>query len=174
MHLSPTEEYGIRCCLQLARLEPGSHLSASEIAKREGLTSPYVGKLMFLLRKAKLVEGVRGIQGGFRLCRAPEKINLSEVMRSLSAPQPFGKSREEFCGQFSGNEEKCVHMNNCSLRPIWEVLTGYFDRVLGQVTLKDLIGDEKTSHDICEKVASSQAEALKTQIEFRKESLKAQ
>ena len=69
MKISAQEEYGLRCLLQLARLEDGESLTLGQIAEREGISGANAGKLLWLLSKAGLVQSVRGNRGGYRLAR---------------------------------------------------------------------------------------------------------
>src|SRR5258708_12836034 len=75
MRLTAQEEYGLRCLLQVARGEEGS-VTTPEIAEREGLSQAHVHKLMGLLRRAGLVESVRGRKAGYQLARPAGQINV--------------------------------------------------------------------------------------------------
>ena len=55
MKITALEEYGLRCVLRLAMAQDGGPLTVAEIASSEGLTVPYVGKLMSVLRQSGLV-----------------------------------------------------------------------------------------------------------------------
>ncbi len=139
MNISPLEEYGLRCALQLARLEPGQHLSASRIAQAEGISVEYVSKIMFLFRKDSLVEAVRGIKGGFKLNGTPEGISLKRVFDALPGS---GQNEREFCGHYTGGAVRCVHTNGCSMRPFWAVFFGLFQELSSVLTLSDLLSSE--------------------------------
>src|SRR3989344_5325362 len=99
MRISATEEYGLRCILQLARIKAGGHYSASQIAEREGISVEYASKMMQLFRKAGLVTSERGLHGGFRLARPASETTLLDVFQAL------GKSRNShaFCDKFAGD-----------------------------------------------------------------------
>src|SRR4051812_8727869 len=115
MHISAVEEYGLRCALQLAGLPQGSVLAPSQGAEREGISVQYASKILHLFRKANLVSASRGMQGGFRLIRAPSTISLKAV---------FGAFREEkagHCSQYPGQQTECVHLKECSVRPVFNV-----------------------------------------------------
>ncbi len=141
MRISATEEYGLRCILQLAKLEEGQQVAASAIADAEGISIQYASKMMHLFRRAKLVESVRGLHGGFRLAKKPEAISLHEVFGAL------GKGSEEhsFCDRYSGDRDKCVHINDCAVRPVWQVLFEHFDLVLHKLSLSDLVSGEESA-----------------------------
>src|SRR2546426_8311496 len=75
MQLLASEEYGLRCLLQVSRSASGAPVSISQIADAEGLSPEYTAKLMRELRLGGLVESVRGAEGGYRLPRAPGENN---------------------------------------------------------------------------------------------------
>ena len=159
MHISAVEEYGLRCALQLASLSEKELLAASQIAEREGISVQYASKIMHLFRKAGLVEATRGMQGGFRLSKVPQEIPLREVFAAVREDKST-----EFCSQYKGQQNECVHMSNCSVRPVWHVLSGYFDSVLEKISLEDLRRGEMESKKRIEVFA--QAEALRMQKKF--------
>ncbi len=60
---------------------PGEELmSLSEIAKRQDISLPYLEQLFVKLRRAGLVEAVRGPGGGYRLARSPYAIRFCDVL----------------------------------------------------------------------------------------------
>ena len=70
MKLNASEEYGLRCLLQLARQAPGS-LTIPEISQAEGITHHNVAKLLRILRQGGFVASARGQQGGYALAKPP-------------------------------------------------------------------------------------------------------
>src|SRR4051812_36244089 len=86
MKITAQEEYGLRCLLRLAQGGERQSLTLPEIAAAEGLSVPYVAKLLGVLRQAGLIESVRGRAGGYRLARTPAEIGLGSVLRVLGEP----------------------------------------------------------------------------------------
>src|SRR5260370_22541573 len=82
MKITAQEEYGLRCILQLASVPAGEPLAGGEIARREGLSYPYVEKLLWTLKRAGLTKSHRGVKGGYVLSRSPEEISLGNVQRA--------------------------------------------------------------------------------------------
>ena len=142
MNVSPLEEYGLRCAVQLAALTPGQTLSAPEIAQREGLSVEYVSKFMLLLKKGGLVRTLRGIKGGFALSRPAAEITLKEVFSALKQQR---KSRGGFCDSFAGKSGSCVRSGSCGIRPFWQLLSGYIDAFTSRMTLADLLAGEEAT-----------------------------
>lgn len=149
MNVSSHEEYGLRCALQLARAFGKGPVPASRVSQEEGISVEYVSKFMHLFRKAELVSSSRGTQGGFQLNRAPSEIPLREVLEALD---PRGIAAKNFCAQFAGQKESCVNLNQCSIRPLWALITYYFDSILEKIYLSDLLEGEDQVKQIVESV----------------------
>jgi Rrf2 family protein len=141
MKLTTTEEYGLRCLLQVARLAPHtseSLVSIRDVAEAEGLSPDYVAKLLGMLRKADLVDSTRGATGGYCLSRPPESITAFEALAAFDAPL-FGQG---FCQGHSGKQDSCVHSSNtCSLTSLWRAVDTALHQVLSHVTVRDLLTD---------------------------------
>ena len=148
MQISPLEEYALRCAVQLVRMGAGAPLepiAASRIAERERISVEYVSKIMHLFKKAGLVETLRGTKGGFRLKANPKTLTLRTIFDALEVrkrPAQNNTTSADFCGQFSGQDDQCAHLTECSVRPVWFVLSRYFDELLGALTLADLVQPE--------------------------------
>jgi Rrf2 family protein len=134
MKLSSVEEYGLRCLLQLARHQGEQPVTIRVISESEGLSTAYVGKLMFLLQKAQMVQATRGIQGGYVLVKKPSEVTLEEVFKSLD-PQEF----DDVCEKFTGQEQLCVHATACAIKPVLHGLNEQIHQYLRKFTLADLV-----------------------------------
>ena len=138
MRFTAQEEYGLRCIVQVARQGEGESASIVEIAARESLSTAYVAKLLRVLRQGGLLESIRGQQGGYRLARSADTISVAQVLKVLD-----GKLySQEFCEKYSGNESNCVHVGDCSLRPLWHGLEQLVYGILEACKLSDLTDDE--------------------------------
>ena len=138
MKITAQEEYGLRCLLRLARAGAGAALTIPEIADAEKLSSPYVAKLLSVLRQAGLITSVRGRTGGYHLARPASEVSLGEVMRALGEPLFEDPA---YCERHASPETggTCVHNDGCTLRVIWQTLEQWMRHFLDQVTLADLL-----------------------------------
>lgn len=139
MKITALEEYGLRCVLRLAMKPGGGALTVGEIAEQEGLTVPYVGKLMSVLRQNGIVDSVRGRSGGYTLARQADLISVEEVLNSLGDPL----FSTDYCESHPGTLEVCSHQGNCGIRSVWEVLGDMIHRVLRGTSLADLCQQEE-------------------------------
>jgi Rrf2 family protein len=141
MKFTAQEEYGLRCLLQIARAQNGEHgLTIPELSKAEGISTPYVAKIMRVLRQGGYVRSARGKVGGYTLARPPEQIPVGDILELLG-----GRLFEsEFCDRYAGDLKVCKNTSDCSIRSLWRVLQFALDRVLRQTTLRDLLRSEGT------------------------------
>ena len=86
LKVSSRGHYGLRTMTELARAHGHKPLSLTEVARVEGLPLPYLEQLVVPLRKAGLVEGTRGLHGGYRLARPAAEITAGEILRVLEGP----------------------------------------------------------------------------------------
>ena len=97
--------------MQLARRPADHPVTIRTISEAEGLSTAYVGKLMFLLQRAHLVQSTRGVQGGYVLAKAAGDLSLAEVFHALEPGE-----LEDVCEKFTGTESACVHSGACALK----------------------------------------------------------
>lgn len=139
MKISAQEEYGLRCLVQLANLPEGETLTLPQIARREGISTANAGKLMWLLNKAGFVHSMRGTKGGYSLQRPAGEIRLSEIIRVLDEDV-----LNKHCESYTGVMESCVHNGDCGIRPVIVGLHEIVENALSQITLAQLVGNEKS------------------------------
>jgi Rrf2 family protein len=156
MKITSQEEYGLRCLLQLAGASDGQSLTIPEIAALEGLSAPYVAKLLAVMRQGGLIESVRGRSGGYRLARSPADITLGSVLAVLGEPLFDDPG---YCQRHAGTETEgsCVHRGGCTLRALWQTLEQWMRHTLNQITLADLL---QTDHRLTDLLRSRLADAV--------------
>ena len=139
MKISAQEEYGLRCLVQLANLRDGENLTLPQIAEREGISTANAGKLMWLLNKAGFVQSTRGTKGGYQLARPSSEIRLSEIIKVLDEDV-----LSKHCDSYTGVLDSCVHKGDCGIRPVIVGLHEIVENALSQITLSQVIGNEKS------------------------------
>jgi Rrf2 family protein len=135
MKLSSHEEYGLRCLLQVARQGANGSTSIPEISRKEGISMPYVAKLMRILRQGGFVRAARGKAGGYTLAVPPERICVGDALTILG-----GRIyADDFCNRHSGTETSCTHSTDCSIRSLWRAVQTAVDSILRTTTIGDLL-----------------------------------
>ena len=78
MKLSTKGRYGLRAVLDLAVHDTDEAVALSQIAERQGISMNYLEQLIPKLRKAGIVKGIRGAQGGYILAKPADKISTGD------------------------------------------------------------------------------------------------
>lgn len=125
--------------LALTEQKPGDDLmSLAAIAKRQDLSLPYLEQLFVKLRRAGLVEAVRGPGGGYRLAKSPDAIRISEVMEAVEENVDAMHSGAGASGGVSGTRAQSL------TNRLWEGLSAHVYVFLHQMRLSDVIGNVVT------------------------------
>lgn len=87
MRISAKCNYALSALLELALQWPKKRpLQIQDIAKKHGIPVRYLVQILIRLKSMKLVESVRGKEGGYRLFKNPKEIHLGDVLRELEGP----------------------------------------------------------------------------------------
>jgi Rrf2 family transcriptional regulator, iron-sulfur cluster assembly transcription factor len=152
MRVTTWTEYSLIISLHLAkrgRTTP-SPVAARELADVERLPPDYVEQILLRLRRAGLVESVRGARGGYLLARLPADISVRDVMQACEH-QTF----EVNCDTHQVDGERCAGDASCSIRPIWFGLQQRIDVFLGGISLADLLQDETQVQELVSLTSSA-------------------
>lgn len=111
--------------------DPAAVHSATGLAERARLEAPTVSKVLKPLAHAGLVEGFRGVNGGYRLARVPEKISLIEIVEAIEGP--LGMTE---CSVHAGD---CGIEEHCGVRANWRHINDVVTQALRGVTLAQML-----------------------------------
>lgn len=139
MRVTTWTEYSLIISIHLARRKAAGAgpIAARELAELERLPGDYVEQILLRLRRAGLVESVRGAKGGYFLGRSPAEISVRDVM-TASEHQTF----EMNCDRHPVDAERCAPGASCSIRPVWLALQHRIDDLLAGISLADLLRQE--------------------------------
>lgn len=127
--------YAVRIMVEIAR-EPDQALALSEVEKRQMISAKFAKQILQPLMRAGLVQGVRGLKGGYRLLREPAGISLLEITRALSR-------NEDRIAPCLLADDPCPRRGRCGVEVKWQELQQTIDDFLERTSLKDVIdGDD--------------------------------
>ena len=81
MKISTKGRYALRVIIDLAEHRSGEYIPMKEVAARQDISLKYIEKIMPLLTKNGLVEGIHGKGGGYKLKADPQFLTVGEVLR---------------------------------------------------------------------------------------------
>ena len=138
MKLSTKGRYAMVALVDLA-LAPGDGLvSLAEVARRQHVSQPYLEQLFVKLRRAGLVESVRGPGGGYRLARSPDAIRIAEVLEAVDETVSAMHAGAGATGAVSGSRAQSL------TNRLWEGLSAHVYVFLHQTRLSDVAGNALT------------------------------
>ena len=150
MRITTLAEYGVICALHLARRVADGPVTGREIAEREQLPADYVEQILLRLRRAGIVESVRGAKGGYFLAKPPASISVRDVM-AASEHQTF----EMNCETHPVDADRCAPGSACAIRHVWQALQIRIDTFLGGITIADLLQEEPATAELVSLSSSS-------------------
>src|SRR5687767_13252096 len=120
IRISKLTDYGIVLLTHLARDAQRAVYSTRELAEDSQLPLPTVEKLLKRLSRSDLLVSERGMNGGYRLARDPERITIADVIVSLEGP--IGLT------ECAAHAEACGLEGICPTKTHWKKIN---DTVLG-------------------------------------------
>lgn len=144
MQLTQYTDFALRTLLYLAITKENATIT--EIAERYQISRNHLVKVVHNLGKLGYITTVRGRQGGLRLARAPESINLGEVVRRT---EPNFNLVE--C--FDRVHDQCILTPGCQLKGVLGKAFKAFMNVLDEYTLADLISNRNELEQLLLKTA---------------------
>lgn len=136
MKLSTKGRYAVTALADIALQGDDALVSLADIARRQDISLAYLEQLFVKLRKAGVVESVRGPGGGYRLAEGPAGTRISDVMAAvderLNAMGCDGAPGQG-CG---GAKAACLTHN------LWEQLSAHVYVFLNQTTIADVVEDK--------------------------------
>jgi Rrf2 family iron-sulfur cluster assembly transcriptional regulator len=117
-------------------LQPSDVLvTLGDISKRQDVSLPYLEQLFVKLRRANLVESVRGPGGGYRLAKLPSEIRVLDI---LSAVDETVDAMHKGAGASGGSSgSRAQSMTN----RLWEGLSAHVYVYLHQTRLSDVVSN---------------------------------
>ncbi|ARC37293.1 Rrf2 family transcriptional regulator [Paracoccus yeei] len=132
MKLSTKGRYAMVALVDLAIAKGDDLTSLAEISKRQDISLPYLEQLFVRLRRAGLVESVRGPGGGYRLARAPETIRVADILGAVDETVSALHIGAGASGGISGSRAQTLSNR------LWEGLSAHVYVFLHNHTLADV------------------------------------
>ena len=135
MMISTRGRYALRVMIDLAEHNECGYIPMKEVANRQEISLKYLERILPVLVKNGLVEGIHGKGGGYKLSRAPEECTVGEILRltegDLAPVACLG------CGA-----EPCQKSSTCKTVSMWSKFYRLTNQYFDGITIADLIGGD--------------------------------
>lgn len=138
MKVSTKGRYGLRALVDMSANSQEGPISLTHTAKRQNISLNYLEQVFGILRKAGIVESVKGAGGGYMLARSADSITVKEILAVLE-------------GEFSiidksgGDKQDALHRAIREL--VWDEIDKQVNEFLGQRTLGQLVEEYRENLD---------------------------
>lgn len=135
MNLKKYTDFALRVLIHAGLKRDGELVSIKEISEVFSISREHLRKIVYELNQEGLLETVRGRNGGVRLAKDPEEINVGEVVRHFENDFILLECFDKGC-------DYCVISPACKLkRALHEALQAFF-QVLDNYTVADLLAND--------------------------------
>ena len=128
MKISTKGRYGLRAMIDLAIHCSEGYVALAGISERQDLSLNYLESIFAYLKRAGLVTGIAGAQGGYVLSRPANEITLQDNLSVLEGDMSVYDS--------VGEETKIRSFLN---RNVWDAVDHSVNEVLTNTTLEDVM-----------------------------------
>lgn len=140
MLISTRGRYALRVMIDLAEHQADGFVPLKVIAERQGISEKYLESIIKLLVRAKLLSGLRGKGGGYRLTRAPEQYTAGDILRITEDSMAPVACLEP-------GSAACPRAGECRTLPLWKGLDRVINDYLDNFTLADLMHNDPAGYD---------------------------
>lgn len=138
MKISTKGRYGLRALIDLAQYSEIEPVSINSISARQGISERYLEQLMTMLKKAGLVQSIRGAGGGYVLAKDMSEISVGDVLRALE-----GNLEPVECAAFKP-EDTCEASDGCVTKYVWQRINESINRTVDEINLKQLVEESRS------------------------------
>lgn len=138
MKLSTKGRYAMIALADIALTQKTGLVTLGEVSKRQNISLAYLEQLFVKLRRAELVESVRGPGGGYRLARPASEIRVFDILKAVDETVDALHTGAGSKGAVSGSRAQSL------TNRLWEGLSAHVYVFLHQTRLSDVVGNELT------------------------------
>ncbi len=135
MKLSTKGRYAMVALVDIAMQPEGDLVTLSDISKRQSVSLPYLEQLFVKLRRADLVQSVRGPGGGYKLARPTTEIRVVDILAAGDETVDAMHTGAGASGGLSGSKAQSLSNR------LWQGLSAHVYVFLHQTRLSDVVGN---------------------------------
>lgn len=139
MKLSTKGRYGLRAFIDLAVWGEEEPVSLTSIAERQNISVSYLEQLMAKLKRAGLVNSVRGVNGGYTIAKPAEEISVGDVLRALEGDL----APVECPGLDKSKATQCDSSAHCVSKIVWKRINDSINDTVDSIYIGELVKESK-------------------------------
>ena len=140
MKISTKGRYALRVVIDLAEHQTDGYIPLKTIAQRQEISEKYLESILKSLVREKILYGLRGKGGGYRLGIPPERCTVGSILRLTE-----GSLAPVSCLEGAGVQ--CDRMSSCRTLPMWQKLDEMINSFFDGITIADLMSATRDGDD---------------------------
>lgn len=134
MRLTTKGRFAVTAMIDLALNAQNNAVKLNSISERQQISLSYLEQLFSKLRRAGLVESIRGPGGGYILGRDAGEINIAQIIAA---------AEDELDATLCKGKANCQSSAPCLTHNLWENLNHTINAYLSSVTLAGLLAQQQ-------------------------------
>jgi len=134
MRLTTKGRFAVTAMVDLSMRQTRGPVTLAAISERQHISLSYLEQLFGKLRRAKLVNSVRGPGGGYNLAKPTANITVAEIISAVDEPID--------ATQCAG-KENCNDDRRCITHDLWATLNQKMNDYLTSVSLADVVSHQQ-------------------------------
>ena len=134
MKITAQSRYALRILVDIAASGGKGPRTIKEIAASQGISEKFISRIAVPLRRAGLLATERGVNGGLRLARFPDKITLLDIVTATDGPLSLVR-----CLSRPG---VCQRQGRCAAEKAWGRVNDALSAALRRVKLSDVVAEQ--------------------------------
>jgi Rrf2 family iron-sulfur cluster assembly transcriptional regulator len=134
MRLTTKGRFAVTAMVDLSMRQTRGPVTLAAISERQHISLSYLEQLFGKLRRAKLVNSVRGPGGGYNLAKPTTGITVAEIIAAVDEPMDATQC---------GGKENCIDDRRCITHDLWATLNEKMNDYLSSVSLADVVAHQQ-------------------------------
>jgi Rrf2 family iron-sulfur cluster assembly transcriptional regulator len=130
MRLTTKGRFAVTAMIDVAMHNGDGPVTLAGVAERQKISLSYLEQLFGKLRRAGLVDSVRGPGGGYNLARASDVVSVADIITAVDEPIDATQC---------GGKENCMDDRRCMTHELWAGLNAHIFTFLSSVSLEQLV-----------------------------------
>lgn len=132
MMISTRGRYALRVMIDLAENYGKGFVPMKEVAERQSISLKYLERILPVLTKSGMIEGLQGKGGGYRLTAEPDRYRVGDILRLTE-----GDLAPVAC--LGRDADACERAAACKTLPMWSEFYRLTNEYFGGIRLSDLM-----------------------------------
>ena len=137
MKISTKGRYGLRALIDLAINMDSENVTIKAISERQNISERYLEQIFSLLRKAGVIVGRKGAQGGYSFGKEISELTILEILKILEGDNIF----------IDINDKEDNELEDFVNKNLWKDINSIIENYFISITLEDLVNNYKKSKD---------------------------